>query len=161
MSSTTPAHDHRTDHQILTSLQNCTPPSSSERSIWAFWDSGIAQSPPWCQRNVVSWVRRLGPTWTVRVLDMVDGSPSHYFKFLNSDLFPEALNKGIMEGPHLGQQRSDLIRLPLLTNTVVYGSTSAFSYSEAWTAFAGMFLKIQQRHMRWQVSQSRLQLKLA
>lgn len=82
----------------------------------AFWDQGLAACKPWCQRNIIGWVRRHRPQWTVRVLDMIDGSLSHYLKcFPDSEsFFPVALLHRTMTGSHVGPHAADLIRLPLL-----------------------------------------------
>lgn len=104
----------KSDVEILARLQTFQPVTDSERNVWAFWDKGLPQSPPWNQRNVISWVRRLGPSWTVRVLDRVEGSPVHISKYVNSSFFPETFNSQTMAGPHVGPHTADLIRLPLL-----------------------------------------------
>ncbi|KAK2810449.1 hypothetical protein FQN50_002938 [Emmonsiellopsis sp. PD_5] len=109
--------DSRSDEEILADLQTFKPVNpSSERNIWAFWDRGIAACKPWCQRNIISWVRRHGRSWTVRVLDMVDGSPNHYSNYIpnTSQFFPEAFLKGSMAGTHAAPHAADLVRLPLL-----------------------------------------------
>lgn len=109
--------DHRSDDEILADLQTYKPvDNGAERNIWAFWDKGLAACKPWCQRNIISWVRRHSPRWTVRVLDMVDGSPNHYSKYF-ADLepfFPAVLLQNKMTGTHVGPHAADLIRLPLL-----------------------------------------------
>lgn len=109
--------DQRSDNELLADLQTYKiVDGASERNIWAFWDQGLATCKPWCQRNIIGWVRRHGPQWTVRVLDMVDGSPNHYSRYF-SDLgsfFPAALLGRTMKGTHVGPHAADLIRLPLL-----------------------------------------------
>jgi len=112
-SSTDPSR--LSDEAIIADLQAFKPVDpSSEKNVWAFWDKGLVNCPPWCQRNVASWVRRLHPSWTVRVLDMVDGSPTHYSKFIDQSFFPASFNEKTMTGPHVAPHSSDLIRLPLL-----------------------------------------------
>lgn len=106
-----------TDDQIIADLQ-CFRPVTSERNVWAFWDRGIAKCPTWSQRNVISWVRRLDPSWTVRVLDLVDNSPAHVLKYIHRSFLPEALLRKRMTGSHKGQHSSDLVRVPLV---YVYG----------------------------------------
>ncbi|KAK3682875.1 hypothetical protein B0T22DRAFT_445042 [Podospora appendiculata] len=109
------APDHRSDDEILASLQQYTPVDpTSEKNVWAFWDKGLAKCPAWNQRNIISWVRRLGPSWTVRVLDMVEGSPVHFSRFIPASLTPATLIRGTMAGPHAAPAASDLIRLPLV-----------------------------------------------
>ncbi|KAK2802409.1 hypothetical protein FQN51_004472 [Onygenales sp. PD_10] len=109
--------DSRSDEEILADLQTFKPVNpSSERNIWAFWDRGVAACKPWCQRNILSWVRRHGRSWTVRVLDMVEGSPNHYSNYIpnTSEFFPETFLKGSMAGTHAAPHAADLVRLPLL-----------------------------------------------
>ncbi|KAL8745346.1 MAG: hypothetical protein Q9190_002507 [Brigantiaea leucoxantha] len=106
--------DQRSDSEILSQLQTFQPVTDSEKNVWAFWDKGLLNSPPWNQRNVISWVRRLGPEWTVRVLDRVEASPVHISLFVDAKDFPEAFNENTMTGPHIGPHTADLIRLPLL-----------------------------------------------
>ena len=110
-----------TDEEILLELQQHKPVDPlSERNIWAFWDKGLAHVKPWCQRNIISWVRRHnrqpGPKWTVRVLDMVPGSPNHYSHFIanTTAFFPDAFLKQATTGTHRAPHAADLIRLPLL-----------------------------------------------
>ncbi|KMP06313.1 hypothetical protein CIHG_01665 [Coccidioides immitis H538.4] len=90
------------------------PVSSSERNVWAFWNRGLANCPQWCQRNVIIWVRRLGPAWTVRVLDLVEGSPTHALKYLPSSFLADAVINQKMTGTHVGPHSGDLVRLPLV-----------------------------------------------
>lgn len=67
---------------------------------------------PWTQRNVVAWVRRLGPDWDVRVLDKVPGSPHNVTNFVDEKLLPPTFWH--MEGRHAGQHSSDIARILLL-----------------------------------------------
>ena len=109
--------DYRTDEQILADLQSFTAvEQDNEKNMWAFWDRGLSNCPPWCQRNITSWVRRLGSQWTVRVLDMLEGSENHYSKYVSkSDVFfPKAFLEKSMTGPHIAPHCADLIRLSLL-----------------------------------------------
>jgi hypothetical protein len=112
------AAGQRDDEKILADLQSFNAVGmNDEKNVWAFWDRGLHQCPPWCQRNIVSWVRRFSKMgWTVRVLDMVDGSDSHYAKYLEDlpTLFPATFLDQSMSGPHKAPHSSDLIRLPLL-----------------------------------------------
>ena len=105
--------DLRPEVDIASQLHSYQP-IISERNIWAFWDKGFSNSPPWTQRNVISWVRRLGPSWTVRVLDRVEGSPLNVKNYVDDAYFPETFNTQTMTGPHVGPHASDLLRLPLL-----------------------------------------------
>jgi hypothetical protein len=105
--------DQRSDEQIAFYLQSYHE-VTSDKNVWAFWHSGWSNMAPWSQRNVINWVRRLGPDWSVRVLDWVDGSPVNISRFVDASFFPEAFNKKSMTGPHIGQHSADLIRLPCL-----------------------------------------------
>lgn len=87
------------------------------------WDKGLAAVKPWCQRNIISWVRRhniRGTGWTVRVLDVVPGSPNHFSRFVpnTAEFFPEAFREHSggegLTGTHRAPHAADLLRLPLL-----------------------------------------------
>ena len=105
--------DPRTDEEIAETL--CAyRPVTSERNVWAFWDEGFLALRPWYRRNVLAWVRRLGPSWTVRVLDLVPHSPNHVHRFVAPENFPAAFNQGTMDGPNKAQHASDLTRLAVL-----------------------------------------------
>lgn len=104
--------DVRSDEEIAAKLQTYQPVTSSDKNVWAFWHNGWAGMRPWCQRNIINWVRRLGPQWTVRVLDDVDGSVNQLSRFVPPSYFPDAFNNKAMAGPP--QHMSDLLRLPLL-----------------------------------------------
>lgn len=108
-----PPKDLRSDDEIIASLREYKP-ITSEKNVWAFWDKGVSCMPAWNQRNVISWVRRLGPSWTVRVLDSMDDSPMNVEKYVESSFFPDAFNDRTMTGPYVGQHSSDLVRLPCL-----------------------------------------------
>ena len=117
MPGSTAALDQFSDEQIIADLQTFKPiDPASERNVWAFWDGGIAACKPWCKRNIISWVRRHSGSWTVRVLDMVDGSPNHYSKYVpnKAAFFPAAFLQRTMKGTHIAPHAADLIRLPLL-----------------------------------------------
>lgn len=70
--------------------------------------------PPWVQRNVINWVRRLGPSWNVYVLDCVPDSQTNVLQYLDADQLPEAVVKGTMDGPFAKTHQGDAVRLPLL-----------------------------------------------
>ncbi|KAG9258506.1 putative capsule polysaccharide biosynthesis protein [Emericellopsis atlantica] len=105
--------DARSDEEIIASLLQYQP-ITSEKNIWTFWDTGFWQMRPYVRRNVIGWVRRLGPEWTVRVVDHVDGSPTNINAYLSESEFPSAFNRGNMTGPYAGVHKGDLVRLPLL-----------------------------------------------
>ncbi|WYZ36353.1 hypothetical protein EsH8_XIII_000005 [Colletotrichum jinshuiense] len=64
--------------------------------------------------TVLNWVRKLGPSWTVRLVDLIDGSPNNIYNFICKDWLPDCLVSMTMDGAHKAQHASDLIRLPLL-----------------------------------------------
>ncbi|KAF9893402.1 hypothetical protein FE257_011834 [Aspergillus nanangensis] len=108
--------DLRPQEEIIAQLQTFTP-VSSERNLWAFWDTGFSSMRPWTQRNVINWARRDGKRWTVRVLDMVPGSPNNIEHFVDPENLPAAVREGRMTGKHSGQHTSDFVRLALLYQT--------------------------------------------
>lgn len=110
------AADTRSDDEILASLRQAAPLTSSEKNIWAFWDSGLDSMPAWTQRNVVNWARLCGPSWTIRILDVVPGSANHALNFVPAALLPEAFVKGTLKGPYKGPHSADMLRgaLPYL-----------------------------------------------
>lgn len=105
--------DTRSDEEIAEWLQH-RHPVTSEKNVWAFWNSGWKSMKPWNQRTVINWVRRLGPEWTVHMLDHVPDSETSVTHFVEEEWLPEAFNKRAMNGPFVGQHSADLIRLPLL-----------------------------------------------
>lgn len=105
--------DRRSDAEIAAWLQQ-PHPITSDKNVWAFWHSGWANLTPWVQRNLISWVRRLGPSWTVHLLDRVPGSSTNVSHYVESSYFPEAFNNNTMDGPSVGPHSGDLVRLPLI-----------------------------------------------
>lgn len=105
--------DLRSDETIASLLQK-RHPVTSEKNVWAFWNSGYSKMPPWVQRNVINWVRRLGAEWTVHLLDLVPNSETHVYQYLDKSLLPDAFNNNTMDGPHVGPHQGDIVRLPLL-----------------------------------------------
>src|ERR1700709_1142661 len=83
--------DSRSEDEIISTLLQHQP-ITSEKNLWTFWDTGFWEMRPYVRRNVIGWVRRLGPDWTVRVLDHVDGSPLNVSTFLNATEFHDAFN---------------------------------------------------------------------
>ncbi|KAI8224907.1 putative glycosyl transferase FCK3 [Colletotrichum sp. SAR 10_86] len=105
--------DLRTDPDIIAEL-NTFRPITSEKNVWAFWDKGIDAIYPSYRCTVLNWVRKLGPSWTVRLVDLIDGSPNNVYNFISKDWLPDCLVNMTMDGAHKAQHASDLIRLPLL-----------------------------------------------
>ena len=105
--------DNRTDQEITSSLLNPSP-VTTEKNVWAFWDGGFTSMPPWCQRNALGWVRLLGPSWTVRVLDLVPGSPANILGFLDAENLPDHVGKVKTGGAKAGPNLSDTLRLPCI-----------------------------------------------
>ncbi|KAF5010395.1 hypothetical protein FDECE_3447 [Fusarium decemcellulare] len=106
-----PHTDNRTDEEIVDAILN-PPPVTTEENVWAFWDKGYDAMPPWQKRNVLGWARILGPSWSVRVLDLIHGSPANIFNFLDGADLPKHLNEGRTTGRYAGANTSDTIRLP-------------------------------------------------
>lgn len=125
-----PPADCRSDSAILATVRACPPVTESQKNVWAFWHTGFDSMPGWTKRNVVGWARRLGPTWTVRVLDHVPGSVCNVERFVPPELLPEAFNAGTMSGRYVATHKADLVRLPLLQ---IYGG--------AWIDVGAMLLR--------------------
>lgn len=105
--------DYRTDDEIsawLTTRHTV----SSDKNVWAFWHSGFLSMRPWCRRNIINWVRRLGPDWTVHVVDCIPGSETNVRHFVSDEYLPDAFKNGTMDGPSVGPHSGDIVRLPLL-----------------------------------------------
>ncbi|KAK7022302.1 capsule polysaccharide biosynthesis [Favolaschia claudopus] len=110
----TAAIDKRTNDEILRSLAQHAP-VTSEKNLWAFWDSGLSNMPAWCQRNIVDWVRICAPLgWTIRVLDNVPSSPNYTLKYVSRELLPDAFVDRKMDGPYIGPHSADFLRGALL-----------------------------------------------
>ena len=103
------ALDTRTDKEILDSLSKHAP-VTSEKNVWTYWHSGVRSIPSWCQRNIINWVRLSGPSWSVRVLDNVPGSPNNALQWVAADALPETFVKGTMDGPYTGPHSADFLR---------------------------------------------------
>lgn len=104
--------ENRSDDEILSSLTKHVP-VTSEKNIWAYWHAGLPAMPPWCQRNIVGWMK-INPGWTIRVLDTVLDSPNHALKFVPPEMLPETFVKGTMDGPYKGPHSADFLRGALL-----------------------------------------------
>ncbi|KAI1754200.1 hypothetical protein F4782DRAFT_493612 [Xylaria castorea] len=105
--------DHRTDAEIER-LVDTYRPVKHEKNCWAFWHSGFKNMPRWCKRNVIGWVRRLGPEWDVRCIDIADDSPNHALNFIGEEYLPDCFLKKTMTGKTPAQHASDMVRLPLV-----------------------------------------------
>lgn len=94
------------------------PPVRGSKSIFAFWDSGIHNLPPYLLRNIIAWHRRFSPLgWTVYLLNTVPGSPLNVSNFIDTSsrsVVPEAFTNGSLDGNYAAQHTSDLVRYPLL-----------------------------------------------
>lgn len=119
--------DSRSDEEIAEWLQ-IRHPVTSDKNVWVFWDSGFKQMAPWVQRSIINCVRRLGPGWTVHVVDGVSGSETSIYHYVDASYFHDAFNEKKMDGIFVGQHSGDLVRLPLL-----------WLYGGVWMD-AGMFL---------------------
>lgn len=107
-------HASTSDDEIFPQLLQHIP-VTSDKCVWAFWDSGVATMPAWCRRNVIDWVRMCGDSWTVRVLDNVPDSPNYALRFLERDSLAAAFVDRTMDGPFVGQHAADLVRGAALT----------------------------------------------
>lgn len=101
--------DARPDEAIVDELSRHIP-VTSEKNIWTFWDTGLREMPKWCLRNIINWKRLCGPSWTIRLLDKVPGSPNNDFEWVEKDLLPDCFVDGTMEGPFVGPHSADLLR---------------------------------------------------
>ncbi|KAM0288581.1 hypothetical protein ACHAO9_006948 [Fusarium lateritium] len=105
--------DLRTGAEIISQLQTYQP-ITSEKNVWAVWDNGLFAMPDCHQKTVLNWVRRLGPSWTVRLVDFVEGSPNNIYNYVDKEWFPECFVNKTMDGKHAPQHAADLARLPLI-----------------------------------------------
>lgn len=105
--------DLRSDAEIMSELQTFRP-VTSEKNVWAFWDKGLDAMYPSYRCTVLNWVRRLGPSWTVRMVDLLDDSPNNIYQYVGKEWFPDCFVQRTMDGRHAAQHAADLIRLPLL-----------------------------------------------
>jgi len=105
--------DTRTDEEIIASLSTFVT-VASEKNVWAFWDKGVASMPGWSQRNVISWVRLLGPSWTVRVLDSNPDSPNYALRYVPASMMPDSYVRSTMDKRYIGPQSADFVRTAAL-----------------------------------------------
>ncbi|KAI1812261.1 hypothetical protein GGS20DRAFT_558819 [Poronia punctata] len=105
--------DLRPEEEIVAGLKSFRPISSG-KNVWCYWDRGLDRMYPSYRQTVINWVRKLGRSWTVRIIDLVDNSPNNVYNFVDKSYFPECFNNRTMDGPHAAQHGADLVRLPLL-----------------------------------------------
>ncbi|OTA98761.1 hypothetical protein M426DRAFT_325714 [Hypoxylon sp. CI-4A] len=105
--------DLRPEEEILAELRSFRP-IKSEKNVWAFWDKGLDAIYPSYKCTVVNWVRKLGPSWTIRIVDLVEGSPNNIYNYVGKNWFPDCFINQTMDGKHAAQHAADLARLPLL-----------------------------------------------
>ncbi|KAI0889641.1 uncharacterized protein GGS22DRAFT_176903 [Annulohypoxylon maeteangense] len=105
--------DLRPTPEIIAELHTFRP-ITSEKNVWAFWDKGLSAMYPSYQHTVTNWVRKLGPSWTIRIVDLQDGSPNHIYNYVDKTWFPACFQNHTMNGRHAAQHAADLVRLPLL-----------------------------------------------
>lgn len=105
--------DLRSDAEIAAELGSFRP-VTDEKNVWAFWDKGLDAMYPSYRCTVMNWVRKLGPSWTIRLVDLAEGSPNNIYNFVGKEWFPDCVNDKTMDGSHPAQHISDLVRLPLL-----------------------------------------------
>ncbi|OTA68765.1 hypothetical protein K449DRAFT_387084 [Hypoxylon sp. EC38] len=105
--------DLRPEAEILQEFRSFRP-ITSEKNVWAFWDKGIDSMYPSYRYTVVNWVRKLGRSWTVRIVDLIEGSPNNVYNYVGKDWFPDCFTNRTMDGKHAPQHAADLVRLPLL-----------------------------------------------
>ena len=82
------ARDSRSNAEILDSLTKKVP-VNSEKNVWTYWHAGVLAMPEWCQRNIINWVKLLGPDWSVRVLDYLPESSNYALSWFAADQLPE------------------------------------------------------------------------
>lgn len=105
--------DLRPESEIINELRSFRP-ITSEKNVWAFWDKGIDYMYPSYRCTVVNWVKKLGRSWTVRLVDLVEDSPNNVYNYVSKDWFPDCFVNQTMDGRHAAQHSADLVRLPLL-----------------------------------------------
>ncbi|KAI6090690.1 hypothetical protein F4821DRAFT_228838 [Hypoxylon rubiginosum] len=105
--------DLRPEAEILQELRSFRP-ITSEKNVWAFWDKGFDSMYRSYRCTVINWVRKLGSSWTVRIVDLVEGSPNNVYNYVGRHWFPDCFIDQTMDGRHAAQHAADLVRLPLL-----------------------------------------------
>jgi hypothetical protein len=103
---------------IPSALLSPPSPTSTSKSIFAFWHTGIQTLPPYLLRNVLNWHARFHPLgWTIYLLNTVPSSPLNVANFIDTTsqkIVPESFTAGTLDGDYKAQHTSDLIRYPLL-----------------------------------------------
>ncbi|KAI1387687.1 uncharacterized protein F4822DRAFT_407300 [Hypoxylon trugodes] len=128
--------DLRPEAEILAELHTFRP-ITSEKNVWAFWDKGLDFMYPSYRCTILNWVRKLGRSWTIRVIDLVEGSPNNIYNYVSKDWFPDCFISRTMDGKHAAQHAADLVRLPLL-----------FKYGGVWMDVGNM-LHTHLDHLFW------------
>ncbi|KAI8953403.1 hypothetical protein F4801DRAFT_588314 [Xylaria longipes] len=105
--------DLRPEAEIIKELKNFRP-ITSEKNVWCLWDKGWDRMYPSYQCTVLNWVRKLGSSWTVRIVDLMEDSPNNIYNYVSKDWFPGCFVNRTMDGKHAAQHAADLARLPLL-----------------------------------------------
>ncbi|KAI1311237.1 hypothetical protein F5Y03DRAFT_324782 [Xylaria venustula] len=105
--------DLRPEEDIVRELRSFRP-VTSEKNVWCFWDKGLDRMYPSYRHTVINWVRKLGNSWTVRIVDLIDDSPNNVYNYVSKDWFPDCFVDQTMDGRHAAQHSADLVRLPLL-----------------------------------------------
>ncbi|KAI1456566.1 hypothetical protein F4805DRAFT_458567 [Annulohypoxylon moriforme] len=105
--------DLRPEAEIIKELHTFRP-ITSEKNVWAFWDKGLDAMYPSYRHTVINWVRKLGPSWTIRIVDLIDDSPNNIYNYVDKSWFPDVFLTRKMDGRHAAQHAADLVRLPLL-----------------------------------------------
>ncbi|KAI0971983.1 hypothetical protein F4678DRAFT_430768 [Xylaria arbuscula] len=105
--------DLRPEEEIVRDLRSFRP-VTSEKNVWCFWDKGLDRMYPSYRHTVINWVRKLGSSWTVRIVDLIDDSPNNVYNYVSKDWFPDCFINRTMDGRHAAQHAADLVRLPLL-----------------------------------------------
>ncbi|KAI0532186.1 hypothetical protein GGR58DRAFT_507696 [Xylaria digitata] len=105
--------DLRPEAEIVQELRSFRP-ITSEKNVWCFWDKGLDRMYPSYRCTVLNWVRKLGSSWTVRIVDLIDDSPANVYNYVGKEWFPDCFVNRTMDGKHAAQHAADLVRLPLL-----------------------------------------------
>lgn len=127
--------DTRSDYEISQQLTAYCPPTASNQNVGAYWRTGYNTMPSWTQRNLINWIRLLGPTWTVRLLDSLPSSTTNVFHFISPHFFPPVFNEEKMTGPYVGVHSRNLVRLALLELYLGCGWMWVRFWFEIWMIF--------------------------